>query len=937
MRNLLNPKWIFLVNTFPLLILLILFYRDFHVVESLLTEQAIGTWKRFGFITLSFVLINFIYGVYLTNKRKTLTYIYGLIVLLAHVAFFYMYGYNFNDLFPRSVPSWMINSDDQFVSVATFIMPTLAYSLLILIVRSTPSARDSKSWKNFLMALAVPTSWYIFSQVLIPLWQPVDFFFYGSHVFIIFVIIGTLFFLFFLAKSIYILAIKKRDRNSSYNLIWKIGISIILPLLGLAVNSGNYFWFHSSSNSGIFGNFSSYWFLVLAIINGLFICAPNLESLKFRVVLFTGRSITFAYTFYFFLVFLPFLPLSLVATIAMGTGLLMLVPLLLFIVHATALNKDIKFLVNHFSKNMVLLHMGIAFLVIPSIITVGYLKDKNTLEESLEYVYKPDYSKAYDIDKHSLQSTLDFVKRVKSRGMDWANGKRQPYLSNYFNWLVLDNLTLSDYKINMLESIFFGSKMIETPSRITQNSNIIISDIATSSTYDTTQDVWKSWINLEIKNNSSNRFAEYTTAFDLPEGVWISDYYLYVGDRKEMGILAEKKTAMWIYSSIRNENRDPGILNYLAGNKILFRVFPFRSGEVRRTGFEVIHKEPIQLSIDENEIILGEASNEIAVGYENENSIYLTTSQKSKLEKAQRKPRFHFVIDASDQNNIEKYIDRIKLFCDNHPAQTKNAKIISANTFIKEMNIDSNWQEQSTESDLSGGFYLDRAVKSILYESFQEQGDSFPVIISVTDHIEDAIILDDLGDWHFTFPESHLFYNLPASGILESHSMITNPKHSLVVDPSLDFDKPVLVFKHYDESISYVRDNIEPSIILKSDITKMDDIVIKEKDWRSALNIQAASYSQLLHPEYSDQSWLSLVKASFKSKVMTPMTAYIAVENEAQKEMLERKQKQVLASDKTLDLGEEVQQMSEPSLILLLLSLTLFAGYRRRSFLLTLA
>ena len=56
---------------------------------------------------------------------------------------------------------------------------------------------------------------------------------------------------------------------------------------------------------------------------------------------------------------------------------------------------------------------------------------------------------------------------------------------------------------------------------------------------------------------------------------------------------------------------------------------------------------------------------------------------------------------------------------------------------------------------------------------------------------------------------------------------------------------------------------------------------------------------------------------------MTPVTSYIVVENEAQKAILKKKQEQVLSSNKSLDVGEDAQRMSEPSLIILFILLGL--------------
>lgn len=50
---------------------------------------------------------------------------------------------------------------------------------------------------------------------------------------------------------------------------------------------------------------------------------------------------------------------------------------------------------------------------------------------------------------------------------------------------------------------------------------------------------------------------------------------------------------------------------------------------------------------------------------------------------------------------------------------------------------------------------------------------------------------------------------------------------------------------------------------------------------------------------------------------MTPVTSYLVVENEAQKEMLKKKQEEVLSGKQSLDLSEDAVRMSEPELLLL--------------------
>ncbi|MFB6343913.1 MSEP-CTERM sorting domain-containing protein [Saccharicrinis sp. FJH62] len=934
MRNLLNPKWLFILNTLPLVVLFILFFGQFNIIKTLLDDNSIQLWKTFGLSLGILGLLNLSYTVYLTLKKKSISVWYGLIALLCYIPYIYLYGYHLDHIFPFSIPSWML-SGNIYLFVGTFLMPTLVYSLFVLVSHFTPENREHKAWVNFLIAIGIPVSGYLFSQIILPLWQRVegDFF---IHTIVVLVIAATLAFLFFLIRGVFILASKKTEIWQKYQLAWKIPIALILPLLGLSVNNGYLFNSFGPGGSGIFGDFNNAWFYILAIVNAIMLCLPNLENKLYRLLVFIGRSITFAYTFYFFLVFLPFLPLSVVAIIVIGSGFLMLSPLLLFVIHINELSKDFTFLKTQISKKLIIGISILGILVIPAIITKTYLKDKSVLNETLSYLYSPDYSKHYDIDKVSLQKTLNVIKSHKdhrvSTGGIFGNGI--PYLSSYFNWLVMDNLTLSDAKINTIEKIFFDTPTFELPPENIQNYNVQISNISTKSTYDKTQKTWKSWVDLEITNKNGNPWlSEYATTIDLPHGCWISDYYLYVGDVKEPGILAEKKSAMWIFSKIRNENRDPGILYYLTGNRVAFRVFPFAKDEVRKTGIEFLHKEPVKLNIDHNVIELGNIDETIYENIETENMAYVSAQQKQDLKSVKRKSYFHFLVDASENQNNKStdFIKRIEKVLANNKPLSENAKISFVNIYVTTTTLGNDWKEQYKNQTFEGGFYLERAIKTTLVNAYQDKSETYPVIVVVTDSIQNAVLDRDFADFKFTYPENDLFFCLDKNGDLREHSLMENPKKELPETlRECMFCETVLEYKLSDNSIAYLRNNHEPDIILKKDVFDVRQTDVKERDWKTALTMQGLWNSQILHPENSDREWLNLVKYSFISKVMTPVTSYLVVENEAQKAMLKKKQEQTLAGNKSLDLDEDTQRMSEPGLILMIILLGLALWYKEK-------
>lgn len=923
MKNLLNPKWLFIINTLPIVILFTLLLGQFNIIKTLLDEDSIRLWKIFGCSLGVLGFLNFLYAIYLTFKKKNTSIWYGLLALCSYILFLYLYGYHIARIIPFSIPQWMI-SDNIFLYVGTFLMPTLAYSLFILVVHFTSDYKNKNASVNFLIAIGIPVTLYLFAQTILPLWQVIDSGLrFGIHIMLVLFIVVTLIFLFFLIRSIFILVAKKDNIWKGHQLTWKVIIAIILPLIGLSLNK----------EYRVFGDFDNVWFYALTLVNGVLICLPGLDQKKYRLLLFFARCVLFIYTLYFFLVFLPFLPISIIAIFAVGTGFLILTPLLLFVIYVQVLSKDFVYLKAVFSKKLVIGVSFLGVLVIPAFVTAAYLKDKNVLNETLSYLYTPDYSKEYDIDKKSLQKTLNTIKGYKGRGgRGMFNGT--PYLSSYFQWLVMDNLTLSDSKINKIENIFFSKKMKKIQSENIQNKNVQISNLSTSSTYDKSQKVWRSWVDLEITNkNSRVRAAEYATTIDLPEGCWISDYYLFVGDKKEPGILAEKKAAMWIFSQIRNENRDPGILYYLTGNKVAFRVFPFLKKEVRKTGIEFLHKEPVNLSIDGYVVKLGDESEAVSPNFETENMAYVSSQQKQDLKLVNRQPYFHFLIDVSKDNKNCKsdFIKRIEKVLASNKIQAKHAKISFVNSYVKTISLEGNWKEKYANQIFEGGFNLDRGIRKTLYNSYQSRSKTYPVIVTVTDSIKDAVLYKDFSDFKFAFPESDLFYNLDENGNLKQHSLIENPsKQQLETKSEYVFCETVLEYKLSDNSIVYLPNNNKPSIILKKDVFEFSEMEIKEKNWESGLIMQGQWMSQIIHPEKSNEEWLQMVRSSFITKIMTPVTSYLVVENEAQKAMLKKKQKEALSGNKSLDIGEDVQRMSEPSWAVLMLFLGLFIWHKKR-------
>jgi hypothetical protein len=128
----------------------------------------------------------------------------------------------------------------------------------------------------------------------------------------------------------------------------------------------------------------------------------------------------------------------------------------------------------------------------------------------------------------------------------------------------------------------------------------------------------------------------------------------------------------------------------------------------------------------------------------------------------------------------------------------------------------------------------------------------------------------------------------------------------------------VLAYPNAQSPRTYLPNDGKASIAYCDDNMFFDASQIQEKKWQSGLLLQGNYFTQVLHPERINRVWKTALRASFVSKIMSPLTAYMVVENEAQKAILLKKQAQVINGNKNLDLGEEPMRADEPSLWLLL-------------------
>lgn len=933
MTSLRRPHWLLLTVTLPQAVLFATAAATWSIVNSLLETAHIEAWVLCGGILVALWSLSSLAAVFAALRGRPLPPWSGLALIAAYVPFLFLFTVNVNRILPWSIPRWMFFRGDLILSVYTLIMPALIFGLFLTVAWLTPEEKTHRAWKNFALALFIPFGWYLIMNAGRALHRHTFVDKFLPYVFVV----CTVAFLFLLLRTAHILLMKKTGFLRRHRLLWLGPVSFLFPLLGLALNGG--LLYDGKIPSGVFGDFSHPLFYALAALNGIALCLPDPRGDAPRTALIVARAGLLPFTVYFFIVMLPYFPLAVLAVTALGAGFLMLTPLILLPVHLRVVQDDFRWMKNRYHSGFAMVALAVA-LFLPAAVASGCYYDRIVLHQALDYVFEPDFSdpEGGRVDTAALGRVLKNVSANRANQRGTPFGSRTPYLSPLYQYVVLDNLTLSSRKIRMIECIFFGASDIEAPleERIgSPAEEVKITSISAATRFLEEQDCWKSQIDLEITNTTDSR-QEFATAFELPTGSWISGYHLWIEGRKEPGILAEKRTALWVYRQIVSTRRDPGILYYRQGRNVAFRVFPFAPKETRKTGFEVVHREPVQLKFGDRTVLLetggrGKGAAGRVTGVQNGAVRYVPASVKAKLPRVRRQPYFHFVVDRSSAaaGRGEEFSRRVDRFlAKNHIGPSPTRFTLTGYRTVT-FDLDGFWKRKIEDHPAQGGFFLERSLREILFRHQREGEGTFPIVVVVTDDAERAIFEGDMSDLAFAAPETPYVYLLDRKGNLV-------PRHFADFAPaagaggfSPDAMPSVLVYPDEASPVAFLPDDGRGSVVIVPEELGESAQELSPSTWERGLALEGLWRALQLDPSRGDRAWLDIVSRSFEAGIMTPATSFIALENEAQKEALLARQHQVLNARRSLDLGEEpLERMPEPPLWVLLLCVVSAMGMK---------
>jgi len=741
------------------------------------------------------------------------------------------------------------------------------------------------------------------------------------------IIVAAYYFVLFSLIKIAVLVIKERNlikkifKTPKAKIFITLFSAIIMPITGLILNQ--HMFINSSlyasdhlygiqNNVGIFGDFSHPMFYILTAINGILLLIPLSKCKKLKLPLFYMKSLLYCFVVYMLLVLLPTLPIGVMALFFI-VGIYAFVPIFLTWYQGKTLKADYRFLKEAHKKKWIITIFILGFLTLPTILSAFFAYDKINFRKALVYAELNNMSVDLKVDVKSLERALNsqnFYSNINvfygdRRFKTYYSHANIPLISGIYNLYMFGGKSL-DYETKRTlltlfsDHYYFNNIYSENPvkSENVNNNGVELSEATHETEYDETIQAYRTWIHLKLKNSIIFN-AEYSTEFNLPDGAYISDYYLYVGNEKKPGLLTDKRAALTIYNRIVSSSRDPGILYYSDESTLSLRVFPFVPHEERKTGFEIIHLNNLDFNLDHHSIKI--AVDTSLTKQELPNAILLNSEEIEKLPSLNKELDYNFILDCSKNSNTKKLIKRIKNYCHRYGISDGTVYLTSYR-FEKHPLTDID----NLKFNRIGGFNLNLAVKDVFKNSDNQQT---PIIIFVTDKNESGILLPKRLI-NYTSRESDFYYRLEPILKLTPYSFYTNYKSEAV-------NEPVIKNAVSYEGFSVVNDGTDKLVILNDAVQSLTS--------NQYIDAVLLTTENKINARNGVQNSASYIRKSFQSHVLTPSTAFIVVETKEQEAELLKLQERMINSNKSFD----VKTMSEPTVFIILIALLIFVLIKR--------
>ena len=668
--------------------------------------------------------------------------------------------------------------------------------------------------------------------------------------------------------------VEPQPKKLAYRILVGI-IAIIMPLVGLLLNNG--LGSVLDDGGGLFGDFSNIWFYIIAVANGIIMLLDMKNNICYLMVFYL-KIVGFSYICYFALVFLPVIPVGVVALLAFGLGIFAFVPLAVFVTELIQILQDIKLFERSYKAGMIAAII-LGAITIPAVLLLSFNADRINYEKALSYL-SSEHESMPAVNVRRMETTLTQNDASLSAVTDdersgfnpfdsiFSSGESIPIISRAYRHMVQGGKILSLDTSQQLYQIFLAQEDDQPiHSNNVRRDNINIVDINTDTRYNAAEGIYETWVDLEILNESNSWLSEYLTQFNLPDGCFIKDYYLYVGDEKKPGILADKRAALITYNNILRTPRDPGLIYYADDTTIELRVYPFSRDERRKTGFLVWHSQDEVLNIDGHEIRL-RAENPLDRPLDMAGISFIPAAHKNGLAVLSRRPQYYFIIDAGTGSMYHEHIRKVQDYVAQNGMSDVHMYALSYRMY----------DDVHGRVKVEGGYNLPLAIEVIM-QAYEDNESWFPVIIAVSDNIGRASEFKR-SQLSKRFPESEYYYNLGWDLLLTPYRFVDGERLEPVNAPM--FSKALDYHGHA------VADNGNSEIIISGDYGAYTD---------SAYENAFILYGKTTLKASDPFVQVDLVRDSFRQRLLGPYTAFTVLETKEQEESLLALQARILSAD----------------------------------------
>ncbi len=919
--------WIWIV---PQAILGLLNVRAYLLVSGEMSREQAAAALQIGCAEAALLAFGMGLTLSLRRRRADLSWAGCWPVFLAHLAYlWWTTACVGSSLLPPSVTLWILPPETVIYTQFALIMPALFCAALRLACFDTRRSATAEIKRAVLVVAWIPLLWLLVSRIpgwwRWPAWV-------GAWVVVPLFVLATVAFFVSLLRLAVILCGWAARRGPR-------GMSALTALVALAGPLGG-LWLNRSVPFP--ADYQAPAVYLLAVLNGVLLLVPPRFGPRLNAAVWLAQAALFPFTFYFFAVFLPFLPLGLIAVLAAGAGFLVLVPTALFLLHGHRLLAGIREAEAALGPRAARVALALSLAAMPAAYTIGALMDRAALRQAMNHVYSPDFRRD---DRFAGRRAL--VGRGLDRMRDFKEGRRMPVLSGYYNWLVFDGLTLPTPKLIQIERALFGAErqrrtdgpwtrgLFGKPQRslvfdqrtaqpAALPDTVRATDVRASRSHEA--GATRALVAIAM-TNSGTRQSEFVGRIELPDGALVSGFWLTIGAERAPGRLVERKTAMWVYQTIRNvSRRDPGVLTYLGPNRLELRVFPVEPAQARTVEVELLTPD----CVTNQAVICGQPVDlRDSPAAEPGRPVRLSASPAGdmigahrSLPRVTRQPYLHVIVDWSVPSAGERDVAaRVEQAAARFPG-IRECTVSLAGGSVEDIcpapvPVGEAVQALRTitaDRPRDGGFCRDRAVKRALYRSGLMAGDTgalrAPVIVVVQGPGEPVPDEDGVAWSADLAPDFPHYFVFRGDGVRRI-DLATGAERD--TDCGIDL-APVTLWRVGSAIRAAPASAPVARVPTGSPLTVFDPtreayvpVAVADGPDRGRAGAKGmAAWSLFLeirhNPARGRTQWVDAVRQSQDAGVLLPLTAWIVVENSAQWRVMERQQARKLRGAEQLEI-----------------------------------